>query len=312
MKILFITASRIGDAVLSTGLLSYMTQKWPDAKVTIACGPLAVSLFEGCPQVECIIPLVKQKNHGHWLKLWQDVVTTRWDVVVDLRNSAVSRLVMAGERYIYGKHIDKKLHKVQQNAAVMTRQDVPSPRLWFTEAQMSNARAIIPEGQRVIAVGPAANWVAKTWPVERFIEVLNWLTARGGAYEGARIAVFGAPGEEDVCYQVLKAVGGIDAIAKGQPAEAAAAISLCAFYIGNDSGLMHAAAACGVKTFGLFGPSYPHLYAPWGEHTAYARTPESFDALIDYAGYTPQSAPCLMESLTVDAVKDGLTRFLVV
>ena len=62
---------------------------------------------------------------------------------------------------------------------------------------------------------------------------------------------------------------------------AAAAIARCSFYIGNDSGLMHAAAAAGVPTVGLFGPSWPYLYKPWGPHTGYASTPENFDQLID-------------------------------
>ena len=102
----------------------------------------------------------------------------------------------------------------------------------------------------------------------------------------------------------------VDVIAKTSPGEAAACLSLCDFYIGNDSGLMHCAAAAGVPTFGLFGPSYPHLYAPWGDHCSYARTPETFDELIDYPGYTPQSAPCLMESLSVDSVKAGIEAFM--
>lgn len=310
MNILFITASRIGDAVLSSGLLNYMAQKYPDAKVTIACGPLAVSLFEGYPCLERVIALKKEKRHGHWIKLWKQTIGTKWDIVVDLRNSAVSRLIRADQRFIYSKQDG---HKVEQAAAVMGLDAVPAPKLWFTDAQMVEARALIPAAERVIAVGPAANWLAKTWPAERFIEVLAYLTGAGGAYEGAKVAVFGAPGEEDVCRQVLAALPagqGIDAIAKGNPGQAAAALSLCDFYLGNDSGLMHAAAACGVKTFGVFGPSYPHLYAPYGEHTAYARTPESFDELIAYDGYSAATAPCLMGSLTVEAVKGALDAFL--
>lgn len=319
MNILFITSSRIGDAVLSTGLLSYMEQKWPDAKVTIACAPLVASLFAGYPNLERIITLRKEKYNGHWIKLWREVFGKRWDAVVDLRNSAVSRLVFAKKRYIYGPHIDGNLHKVLQNAAVMRlEKEAIAPKLWFTEAQMQAARSVVyagmeaVAGERIIGVGPAANWIGKTWPAERFIDVLLWLTGQGGAYEGARVAVFGAPGEEEVCYQVLDAMGdrGIDAIAKGSPGEAAAMISLCDFYLGNDSGLMHAAAACGVPTFGLFGPSYPHLYAPWGEHTAYARTPETYDELISHEGYSSRTTPSLMVTLTVDAVKRDLEMFL--
>src|SRR5690606_37800285 len=98
-------------------------------------------------------------------------------------------------------------------------------------------------------------------------------------------------------------------IAKTTPGEAAACLARCDFYIGNDSGLMHLAAACGVPTFGLFGPSYPHIYAPWGAHCDYAKTPESFDELIDYPGYTPQTASCLMGSLTINMVKEALADF---
>ena len=61
-KILFITATRLGDAVLSTGLLNYLYQTYPKAKVTVACGPVPQSIFEGFPNVEQIIPLKKQKQ----------------------------------------------------------------------------------------------------------------------------------------------------------------------------------------------------------------------------------------------------------
>ena len=51
MKILFITATRIGDAVLSTGVLNELGRRHSDAEITVACGPLAVSLFAGYPGV---------------------------------------------------------------------------------------------------------------------------------------------------------------------------------------------------------------------------------------------------------------------
>ena len=220
MNILFITASRIGDAVLSTGLLEFMTQKYPDAKVTIACGPLAVSLFEGYPNLEQIISLKKQRYNKHWIGLWQEVVGTRWDIVVDLRNSAVSRLLRAGGRHIFGNHIDKSLHKAEQNAAVMGLSEVPALKLWFTAGQNKAAEALIPDGDPVLGVGPAANWLAKTWPAERFIEVIQWATSDEGIMPGARVAVFAAPGEEEAAYQVLESVSGgrgVDVIAKTDP-----------------------------------------------------------------------------------------------
>lgn len=311
-NILFITSSRIGDAVLSSGLLNYMVQHYPEGKVTIACGPLAVSLFEGVPNLEEIIPLKKQKHNKHWIELWKKVVGKKWDLVVDLRDSAVSRLIRAKERHVFGKRISKDLHKVQQNAAVMDLAEIPDPKLWFTDEQISKAQALIADGDFVLGVGPTANWIGKTWPEDRFVDVIDFLTQKGGMMDGARVAVFAAPGEEEVAKKVLASIPkerAIDVIAKTSPGEAAAALSRCNFYLGNDSGLMHCAAASGVPTLGLFGPSYPHIYAPWGEHTDFVQTPESFDELIDFEGYSPQTCGCLMETLSVDAVKEKLTEF---
>ncbi len=312
MKILFITSTRLGDAVLSTGLLDHMIRTYPECGITIACGPLPVSLFEGAPNVTEIISLKKQKNHKHWIDLWKRVSGTRWDMVVDLRNSAVSRLIRAKVRYVHGGHIDKSLHKVQQNAAAMKLDYVPAPSLWPTDEQKALAEELIPDGGFVLGVGPTANWLAKTWPPGGFIELISDLITEDGLFPYARVAAFGAPGEEEQAKPLLEIIPKelcIDLVGKTNPGQAAAALARCNLYIGNDSGLMHLAAAAGTPTVGLFGPSYPHLYAPWGDHTVYARTPETFDDLIDYEGYEPDSAPCLMTSLDVDEVLKTVTDF---
>jgi heptosyltransferase-3 len=101
-------------------------------------------------------------------------------------------------------------------------------------------------------------------------------------------------------------------IAKGSPGDAAAAIARCDFYIGNDSGLMHCAAAAGVQTLGLFGASYSHIYGPYGEHAHLVRTPETFDELIDFEGYDPKTLKrSLMTTLSVDTVKEKLKSLFV-
>lgn len=338
MKVLFITSTRLGDAILSTGLLDHLLRKYPQAAVTVACGPLPKTIFEGFPNVGQIIPLKKEEHHGHWRKLWKATIGTKWDMVIDLRDSAVSRLIRADKRYIFGKGIDKTQHKVKQAAETMKLTDVPAPKLYFTKEQEDFADKLInnpsscdliagsheqktdpsvkPKDDtkgKIIAVGPSANWIGKTWPAENFIEVIEWITSAKGIYPKARVAIFAAPGEEDQAQPVLDSIPKarqIDGIAKGNPGEVAAALSLCDFYLGNDSGLMHAAAAAGVRTVGVFGPSYPHLYAPYGDHTAYAQTPETFDQLIDFEGYSPESlTDTLMRSLSVEKVVSVIEGF---
>src|SRR5689334_23968356 len=82
MNILFITATRIGDAVLSTGLLAHLVERYPGAAVTIAAGPVAAPLFEAVPGLARRIVLEKRRWSGHWLMLWRATVATRWDLVV--------------------------------------------------------------------------------------------------------------------------------------------------------------------------------------------------------------------------------------
>ena len=83
MKILFITATRIGDAVLTTGLLQSLMARHPQAAITIACGPPAAPLFENMPQIAEVIVLRKRRANLHWLGLWAACLGQRWDLVVD-------------------------------------------------------------------------------------------------------------------------------------------------------------------------------------------------------------------------------------
>jgi ADP-heptose:LPS heptosyltransferase len=73
MKILFITATRIGDAVISTGLLNHLVTQNSGAQITVACGPLAESIFTAVPGLERVIVLSKTAFSGHWFRLWNAV-----------------------------------------------------------------------------------------------------------------------------------------------------------------------------------------------------------------------------------------------
>ncbi|MBP2299311.1 glycosyltransferase family 9 protein [Azospirillum picis] len=265
-RILFITSNRLGDAVLSTGLLGHLTERFPGARLTVACGPLPAPLFRAVPGLERLIPLPKRSFARHWLRLWLDCVTTRWDLVVDLRNSAVGRLVPARRRAFHAKAA-RPMHKVEENAAVLGLSPPPAPRLWIDAAARAEADALIPAGTgRFLAIGPTANWQGKEWPADRFARLALRLTGAGGPLEGARVAVLAAGPERERALPVLEALGprAIDLTGRTDPMAAAACLERAALYVGNDSGLMHIAAAAGVPTVGLFGPGYPEIYGPWG------------------------------------------------
>jgi ADP-heptose:LPS heptosyltransferase len=301
MRILFITATRIGDAVLSTGLLRHLHAAYPDARFTIACGPIPAPLFASVPNLERIIVLEKKPHGRHWLELWRRCVPRFWDLIVDLRRSPMPYVLAARARRTFGAADPS--HQVQRLARVLRLDPPPAPYLWIGEAEAAEAAHLIPDGGPVLGIGPTANWAPKTWPAERFAALAARLTAPEGLLSGARIAVFGEAGERAAAEPVLDAVPAerrIDLVGRIGLATVAACLARLAMYIGNDSGLMHMAAAVGTPTLGLFGPSPPDVYAPWGPHTAVAATTIPYKELVGAPGFDHRDTKCLMESLSVD------------
>ena len=85
-------------------------------------------------------------------------------------------------------------------------------------------------------------------------------------------------------------------------------VEQCALYVGNDSGLMHIAAASQTPTLGLFGPSSEVRYGPRGKSVAAVRTLESFEDLVLSPDFNHLSADTLMSGLSVDSVYQALAK----
>ena len=307
MKILFITNTRIGDAVLSTGILSALLDDHPQAGFTVACGPDAAPLFETVSRIHHVIVLKKRPGAMHWWSLWRECLRTRWDLVVDLRNSPVSRMLRARERRVLGRG-GNDMHRVERLATLLNLTPPPAPRLWITEDHDARARRHLPPDGHVLALAPTATWRGKQWDPARFAEVAKALTDPEGILPDAKVAVFGAAGEHehaDITLRRIPARQRIDLVGKTDLLTAFAILRRCSLFVGNDSGLMHMAAAAGIPTLGLFGPSREEHYAPWGPHTGAVRTPESCDELINRPGYDRRTTGSLMGSLTVATVCDA-------
>jgi len=300
MKLLFITANRVGDAILSTGLLGHLLDRHPGLLVTLACGAAPASLFQSVPGLERLIVLRKRKLAGHWVGLWRQVVGQRWDIVVDLRGSALAWGLWAGRRVVWSKP-GQQDHRVVQLSRLLDLPEPAAPRLWSDPQAQARAAALIPD-RPVLALGPTANWVGKQWPVARFGALAERLTGAGGVLAGAPVALFGAPNERVQAAPLFAALGerAIDGFGLGDLATVGAALGRCRLYVGNDSGLMHLAAAAGTPTLGLFGPSPPHIYGPWGRQTAIARTLRPYPDHFALLKQDPGQLPHLMDDLPVE------------
>src|SRR5258708_10055646 len=129
MHILFVTATRIGDAVLSTGLLAYLIERHPGARLTIAAGPVAGPLFESVPGLERLAVMEKRRWSLHWLPFYAAVAARRWDLVVDLRGSVLALLFRPGERRVLAKG-DRGELSARQLVRLVYLYHTPCPPPW--------------------------------------------------------------------------------------------------------------------------------------------------------------------------------------
>ncbi|OKH88264.1 glycosyltransferase family 9 protein [Thalassospira sp. TSL5-1] len=303
MRLLFITSNRLGDAVLSTSVLRHFVETRPELRITVACGPVAAPIFEAVPNLERIIRMPKQKRGGHWLHLWKSVVTNWWDVIIDLRGSATA-YVLPGRKRIVLSGNDDSMHRVEQLGRLIGVNPPLRPKIWLDQKHIDEARELLPQDERpILAVGPTANWPGKMWPVERFVELVACLRAADGLLPNAHVIVAGAPNEREAAMPVIESIADGDITSlfgERSLLTVQACLTASDLYVGNDSGLMHMAAAAAIPTLGLFGPSRVENYGPFGEKTAFVRTDRSYDEIWSTADY--KSSNSEMYDLSVEKV----------
>lgn len=299
-KVLFVTSNRIGDCVISSGIIREIGRQLPGARITVAVGRPPAPLFRAAPGVERVIILDKKKASGHWLDLWKQVVGTRWDLVIDIRGSALAWLVPTRRRIIYTRKWETGLRKVEMVSRLMGSPAPLDPELFIDDQAHAEAAAIIDPQLAtapgpILAMAPIAHQPGKSWPADRWGGLVERLKAEP-RFDGWRFLLVGGPGDHAPAAPALAAAGprGIDGVGRSDILASAAMIDRATLFVGNDSGLMHVSAAAGRPTLGLFGPTEWWLYGPWGPRTRTVASNET----------RGQFAP--IEDLSVDHVFDGV------
>jgi ADP-heptose:LPS heptosyltransferase len=263
MKILFITNGSIGDVVISTGILRHFLRLHPEAELTVAASPAAIALFEGCPNLKALLPVVKQSWKRHWFFLWRSVKGTRWDVVIDMRSSALSWFLNAQKRVIF-KGGDIRLSKRAQMAKTLELQELPPPILWTSAQAEETKRGLLPPGKPAIVLVPKSNAAFKDWPIERYTELARKMMDMP-ALRDCVFVIFGLPSQRDGIRPLLDALPPertLDLIGKTSLPVASAILQSARLTIAGDSGMFHTAAALGADCMGLYGPTNDTRYAP--------------------------------------------------
>ena len=150
------------------------------------------------------------------------------------------------------------------------------PPLTLTEedrryARQAFAAAGWPDHARPLFVNPAAAKIPRAWSAARYRALVEALARRE---PGRRFLVHDrSPFEAPPGW--LAAQGAAPAGAATLP-QLCALLERCALYVGNDSGPAHLAAALGVPTVTVFGPSAPHRTGPLARSGAAAEVSAGF------------------------------------
>jgi len=272
--ILIIAASDVSEAVLSSGLLKKLHDEAPNPLFTIVANRKVAPLFADMPKVERLVITERRHSSRRWFGVLGPIRARRWSLVVDIQGG-----VIAGRLRPKGRPLrrasDEPAHKLIEAARLMRLDDEPPAPFLFTSPDTEAKAAALTEGRGpILALAPAAEWVGKAWPAERYAEVARRLLAPGGAFAGGRLMILGDAADMHEVEPVRAAAPKdltIDLVGKVDLLTAFAALKHARLFIGNDTGYAQLAAAAGAPTLTLFGPSDHRIWRPWGENVRVVR-----------------------------------------
>jgi len=265
-KILLITLSNIGDAVMTTPVLEALHNRYPLAAIDIVTDARARELFTHCPYAGDILLKDKQAGWRGTAALVKQLRQTHYDLVVDLRTDGLTLLLRARQRLTRRGSRPTGHHAVERHFGVIRRHIAadtpPATQIWLSAAEHHYAGeqlAGLP-GERWLALAPGARWPPKCWPWQNFHALVNQLQT-----EFEAVILLGDASEHIVCQRIMDNIPlpAINLAGKTGLLQAAAVLSRTSLFAGNDSGLGHIAAATDVPTVTLFGPGDPARYHPW-------------------------------------------------
>jgi ADP-heptose:LPS heptosyltransferase len=291
MNILVIRLSSMGDVILATPLFSWLRERYPGSEVTFVTQPLYAPLLDNDPRLYRIFALQHSDR-----SLPEEVLTKKWDLVVDLQNNRqsqdlVSSLASARTIVRFNKrHWNRfallafRMNFFADPVGIAARYiacvpggssvvSVPPLRLYFPDEACAKARKTFDNRcNPSIAFFPFSAWKNKEWPQSGFINVgRHFLT------KGWNVVILGGP-EDRVRAEALReqiGQGCISLAGRLTLPECGALLSRFSLALGNDTGLTHLARAAGVKAGVLFGPTTRHFgFYPYGDpHYTVFETP---------------------------------------
>lgn len=282
-RILVRATNWVGDMIMGLPALDAIRENFPRSRIVVLARPWVSPLLEGYPAVDGIIPL--RKGEGY-LNDWIEIIRvagvirrSKFDLALLFQNAFEAALIsfLGGVRFRVGYDTDgrrfllshaivrdakiRKMHQVEYYLSILRTMgweaESRDPVLSVGERDMEAVQMMLSAEEvagddLLLGLSPGAIFgPAKRWPPERFALLGDWAIERWGA----KVVIMGSPKEEKICRRVAGFMkhSPINLCGKTTLRRVMALIKRCQFFVTNDSGLMHVAAALNVPTVAIFG-----------------------------------------------------------
>jgi heptosyltransferase-2 len=303
-SILLVQLDHLGDAILSTGFVAALGEAYPRARLDVLASDSNAELFRACDSIDRVyVSRINRLSRGRrrgWIVSmlfwgWR-LRRNRYDLAIDVRGefpvaimlwlSGARRrlgwgcagggfLLTRRPRYVWGRHEvlsrEALLAELNINSSGETlarpRLEVgPQWRNWAAEQLRFR------DEQRGLAVlHCGAGTQAKTWPVERWRELVGRLLVE----HNAQIILVGGNRDIATAETILGErdwPGVIDLTGRLSLMQLAAMLQQADVLVGADSGPAHLAAAVGTPVVALFsGTNRAEQWRPWGPRVTVLR-----------------------------------------
>ena len=258
-RVAVIRLRSLGDCVLTTPALAILKQSRPDLQVAVVVEDRFAAVFEGNPDVQCLLPPT-MKALGQW----------RPDLCINLHGGTRSMLLTLGSAArmragfahfrgpgIYNLRIPTAQQILGVSRTIHTAEHLASAMFYLGATIQPILRAKLFATRRTnrapfAIVHAVASSAEKTWDPKKFLVVAQHLQSCG-----LKPVFIAGPGED------LSTFGEFQCIAGAPLSETKSLLATASLFVGNDSGPAHMAAAFGVPVVVLYRSSDPIVWAPW-------------------------------------------------
>jgi ADP-heptose:LPS heptosyltransferase len=266
----------VGDLILALPAVRALREFLLPAQLEMMGHPWTLVLARGHPYADTIVDI----NRGEIAPFFQEATLlparmkaylSRFDAAFYFGQSTtfMANLRRAGVRktFCLPPFPAGRIHVVDHHLSSLKALGIPStpvlPMIYLRNEEQEEARRFfLRKGwdlNNIICLHPGAGSRKKVWPPHRFA-ALGRALARGSS----KLLILQGPADEACVGEVLAGLDSIPYLLVHNVSitRVAALLSCARLFIGNDSGISHLAAALGMPTIAIFGPTDPYVWAP--------------------------------------------------